>query len=235
MLQAVERERISTTILVPTMIQMMVDHAEAPKHDLSSLRSAPVRAARPSTRRCWIVARSLLAADGPPPDLRHDRARASLRPILPGIFPHRRRARARGKIRSAGHSCLGVEGCASSTPRGRRSGRAARWGEIGRASAPRSCWGTGTRLMKTATGPAAGTPTRAGCTTGDGGPHGRGKAFVYVVDRVKEYDHQRRRERLFRSKWNRPWPSNLAVAAWRGDRACRIPEWGRSGFMQWSY
>ncbi|MBN8454097.1 MAG: primosomal protein N', partial [Candidatus Accumulibacter sp.] len=39
MLQALERERITTTVLVPTMIQLMVDHPDAARHDLSTLRS----------------------------------------------------------------------------------------------------------------------------------------------------------------------------------------------------
>ena len=38
-LQAIERERISTTVLVPTMIQMTVDHPEAAGFDLSSLET----------------------------------------------------------------------------------------------------------------------------------------------------------------------------------------------------
>ena len=39
MLQALERERIHTTVIVPTMVQMMVDHPQAAEYDLSALRS----------------------------------------------------------------------------------------------------------------------------------------------------------------------------------------------------
>jgi acyl-CoA synthetase (AMP-forming)/AMP-acid ligase II len=39
MLQALERERIQTTVMVPTMVQAMVDHPQAAEHDLSALRS----------------------------------------------------------------------------------------------------------------------------------------------------------------------------------------------------
>jgi long-chain acyl-CoA synthetase len=37
-LQAIECEQIDTAVLVPTMIQMLVDHSEAASRDLSSLR-----------------------------------------------------------------------------------------------------------------------------------------------------------------------------------------------------
>jgi len=37
-MRAIETERVSFTLLVPTMIQMLVDHPELPAHDLSSLR-----------------------------------------------------------------------------------------------------------------------------------------------------------------------------------------------------
>jgi len=37
-LRAIAREQVSFTLLVPTMIQMLVDHPEFPAHDLSSLR-----------------------------------------------------------------------------------------------------------------------------------------------------------------------------------------------------
>jgi acyl-CoA synthetase (AMP-forming)/AMP-acid ligase II len=37
-LQAVQRQRVTQLLLVPTMIQMVVDHPEAPQYDLSSLR-----------------------------------------------------------------------------------------------------------------------------------------------------------------------------------------------------
>jgi long-chain acyl-CoA synthetase len=37
-MRAIETERVSFTLLVPTMIQMLVDHQELPNHDLSSLR-----------------------------------------------------------------------------------------------------------------------------------------------------------------------------------------------------
>jgi long-chain acyl-CoA synthetase len=39
MLQTLERERITTAVLVPTMIQMLVDHPDAGNFDLSALRA----------------------------------------------------------------------------------------------------------------------------------------------------------------------------------------------------
>jgi acyl-CoA synthetase (AMP-forming)/AMP-acid ligase II len=38
-LEAIQRERITDSLLVPTMIQMTVDHANAPNYDLTSLRA----------------------------------------------------------------------------------------------------------------------------------------------------------------------------------------------------
>jgi len=172
MLQAVERERISTTILVPTMIQMMVDHAEAPKHDLSSLRSL-LYGGSPINEAVLDRSTKLL----PQTVLRQIYGMTELGPlatILPGVF-HTAEGRARGKIRSAGHACLGVE-VRIVDAEGREVPRA-RWAKSP-CSAPRSCWGTGTRLMKPHR-PCAGTPTRAGCTPATAAAWTRKASFTW--------------------------------------------------------
>ena len=71
-MQAIERYRVNEILLVPTMIQMLVDHPAIGAHDLSSLRAHRVRrltdergAARPRGGRA--------AADAVRAGLRHDR------------------------------------------------------------------------------------------------------------------------------------------------------------------
>jgi acyl-CoA synthetase (AMP-forming)/AMP-acid ligase II len=153
MLQAVEREQISTTILVPTMIQMMVDHPEAPNHDVSSLRSllyggSPISEAL-LDRTTKLLPQTVLSQIYGMTEL------APLATVLPGVFhtPEGRAAR-RGKPVSASK-------CVSSTLRAANC-RAARSAKSP-CSAPRSCWGTGTSLKKPHR-PCVGTPTTAGCT-----------------------------------------------------------------------
>jgi acyl-CoA synthetase (AMP-forming)/AMP-acid ligase II len=99
---AIERERITGTLLVPTMIQMLVDDPDARQHDLTSLElllygGSPIAEA--------VVDRALAVM----PKVRMMQAygMTELGPIatlLPPAF-HSGSGRARGKIRSAGLPC----------------------------------------------------------------------------------------------------------------------------------
>ncbi len=105
-LQAIERERITTSVLVPTMIQMLVDHPEAAGADLSSLQTL-VYGASPISEVLLDRAMALL----PQTTLLQVYGMTEMAPIittLPGML-HRGEGRARGKVRSAGQPTLGVE------------------------------------------------------------------------------------------------------------------------------
>lgn len=177
-LQAIERERISTTILVPTMIQMMADHPEAPKHDLSSLRSllyggSPISEAV-LDRTVKLLPQTVLRQIYGMTEL------APLATILPGVF-HTAEGRARGKIRSAGHACLGVE-VRIVDAEGRELPRGA-VGEIAVLS-PAVMLGYWNKAEETAQALRR-HPNEGWMHTGDGG-HMDEEGFVFVVDRVKD-------------------------------------------------
>jgi long-chain acyl-CoA synthetase len=105
-MRAIETERVSFTLLVPTMIQMLVDHPELPAHDLSSLRrimygASPigegllVRAMARLPAASFIQAYGLTETSGP-------------FTILPAIY-HTPEGRAPDRLRSAGRPFWGME------------------------------------------------------------------------------------------------------------------------------
>jgi long-chain acyl-CoA synthetase len=105
-LRAIARERVSFTLLVPTMIQMLVDHPEFAAHDLSSLRrimygASPigegllVRAMARLPRAEFIQSYGLTETSGP-------------FTILPARY-HTPEGRAPDRLRSAGQPFWGMD------------------------------------------------------------------------------------------------------------------------------
>jgi acyl-CoA synthetase (AMP-forming)/AMP-acid ligase II len=178
MLQAVEYEQISTTILVPTMIQMMVDHPEASKYDLSSLRSM-LYGGSPISEAVLDRTTKLL----PQTVLRQVYGMTELAPlatVLPGVF-HTAEGRARGKIRSAGQACLGVEVRIVDA-----EGRELPRGEVGEIAvlSPAVMLGYWNKPEETAQALRR-HPNEGWMHTGDGGRMDE-EGFIFVVDRVKD-------------------------------------------------
>jgi acyl-CoA synthetase (AMP-forming)/AMP-acid ligase II len=177
-LEAIERERISTTVLVPTMIQMTVDHPEAAGFDLSSLETL-VYGASPISEALVERATKLL----PTTQLIQIYGMTEMAPImttLAGVF-HRGEGLARGKVRSAGQATFGVEvrivdAQGDEMPRGEV-------GEIAVLS-PAVMLGYWNKPEETAS--ALGRPGREGWMhTGDAGRMDE-DGFLFLVDRVKD-------------------------------------------------
>lgn len=105
-LQAIERERIHTTVLVPTMLQMLVDHPDAAAHDLGSLRLLAYGAS-PISEALLDRALRLLPHTG----FLQCYGMTELAPMITLLMPelHVGEGRARGKIGSAGQPIVGVE------------------------------------------------------------------------------------------------------------------------------
>ncbi|MFT5933236.1 MAG: acyl-CoA synthetase (AMP-forming)/AMP-acid ligase II [Hydrogenophaga sp.] len=177
-LQAIEREQISTTVLVPTMIQMTVDHPEAAGFDLSSLETL-VYGASPISEALVERATKLLATT----QLIQIYGMTEMAPImttLTGVF-HRGEGLARGKVRSAGQATFGVEvrivdAQGAELPRGEV-------GEIAVLS-PAVMLGYWNKPEETAK--ALGRPDYEGWMhTGDAGRMDE-EGFLFLVDRVKD-------------------------------------------------
>jgi len=177
-LQAIERERISTTVLVPTMIQMTVDHPEAASFDLSSLETL-VYGASPISEALVERATKLL----PTTQLIQIYGMTEMAPImttLAGVF-HRGEGLARGKVRSAGQATFGVE-VRIVDPQGNELPR----GEVGEIAvlSPAVMLGYWNKPEETAS--ALGRPGREGWMhTGDAGRMDE-DGFLFLVDRVKD-------------------------------------------------
>ena len=178
MLQAIERERITTTVLVPTMIQLMVDHPEAARHDLSTLRSLAYGGSIISEAVLDRAQRLL-----PQVDFVQTYGMTELGPCataLPAAL-HSAEGRARDKLRSGGVALPGVavrvvgpDGC--DLPHG----------EVGEiiVSSPSVMLGYWNRPEETAQALQR-VPNTGWMHTGDGGRMDD-EGFLYIVDRVKD-------------------------------------------------
>ncbi|MES2257043.1 MAG: long-chain fatty acid--CoA ligase [Pseudomonadota bacterium] len=105
-METIERHRVTGTLLVPTMIQMIVNHPEVRRHDLSSLRTL-LYGASPIQEQ---VLKDLLALL---PELRLYQAygQTEMAPAVSVLRPeqHTPEAAARGMLRSCGRPMLSVE------------------------------------------------------------------------------------------------------------------------------
>ncbi len=103
---AIQKERVTDTLLVPTMIQMLVDHPALPSHDLSSLRDIAYGASPISEA---LLDRTTAAL----PNVRLTQAygMTELSPIATVLHwnEHIGEGRARGRHRGAGRATLGCE------------------------------------------------------------------------------------------------------------------------------
>ena len=107
-----------TSLLVPTMIQMLVDHPAMQKpRDLSSAADASSTAPRRSPRRVLDRAMAALPGVGFVAGLRHDRAVAAARPCNPAVLPHAPRAASSASCAPPGGPAT-ASSCASSTRTG---------------------------------------------------------------------------------------------------------------------
>jgi acyl-CoA synthetase (AMP-forming)/AMP-acid ligase II len=177
-LEAIERERISTTVLVPTMIQMLVDHPDAASFDLSSLETmvygaSPISEALVERAVALLPRTNFIQIYGMT-------EMAQIMTVLPGVFltPE---GRARGKVRSAGQPTFGID-VRVVDPEGREMPR----GEVGEiiVLSPGVMLGYWDKPEETAK--ALGRPGREGWMhTGDAGRMDD-EGFLFLVDRVKD-------------------------------------------------
>jgi acyl-CoA synthetase (AMP-forming)/AMP-acid ligase II len=178
MLQTLERERITTTLLVPTMIQLLVDHPDAAKHDLSALRTLGYGGS-PISEAVLDRAQKLM------PHVEYGQAygMTELAPCatwLPAAL-HSAEGRARGKLSAAGLAMPGVQ-IRIVGPDGADLPR----GEVGEiiVKSPAVMLGYWNKSEETAQ--ALERPSNPGWMhTGDGGRMDD-EGFVFVVDRVKD-------------------------------------------------
>jgi acyl-CoA synthetase (AMP-forming)/AMP-acid ligase II len=178
MLQALERERVTTTLIVPTMIQLLVDHPDAARHDLSALRVLAYGGS-PISEAVLDRAQKLL----PHVDCVQAYGMTELAPcatVLPAAL-HSAEGRARGKLGSAGLALPGVQ-VRIVGPDGREMPR----GEVGEiiVKSPGVMLGYWNKPEETAQ--ALERPSNPDWMhTGDGG-RTDDEGFLYVVDRVKD-------------------------------------------------
>ena len=178
MLQVLARERITTTVIVPTMIQLLVDHPEAAKHDLSALRMLGYGGS-PISEAVLDRAQKLM----PHVDYGQAYGMTELAPCATFLPPalHSAEGRARGKLSAAGLAMPGVR-VRIVGPDGREMPR----GEVGEiiVMSPGVMRGYWNKPEETTQ--ALERPSNPGWMhTGDGGRMDD-EGFVFVVDRVKD-------------------------------------------------
>ncbi|MBS0569284.1 MAG: long-chain-fatty-acid--CoA ligase [Proteobacteria bacterium] len=177
-LQALQRERITAMVLVPTMIQMVVDHPQATDFDLSSLRmlaygGSPINEALLDRAQGLLPAAQFMQVYG----------MTELAPTISVLPPalHSSEGRATGRLRSAGVPCTGIR-VRIVAPDGQDVPR----GEIGEiiVRSPGRMLGYWGKAEETAAALER-TPNVGWMHTGDGGRIDEA-GFLYVVDRVKD-------------------------------------------------
>ncbi|MDM0109701.1 long-chain-fatty-acid--CoA ligase [Variovorax sp. J22R24] len=174
-LDTIERERITSVLLVPTMIQMMVDHPAMKKpRDLSSLKTI-VYGASPISEAMLERAMAVL------PGVRFVQAygMTELSPVatLNPAWAHMPEHRHRGKLRAAGRACLCCE-VRIVDPEGHEVPR----GTVGEVAVrgPNVMQGYWNKPEQTA------AAVRGGWMhTGDGGYMDE-DGFIFIVDRLKD-------------------------------------------------
>ena len=105
-MQVIQAERVSSAMLVPTMIQMLVDHPALPQFDLDSL-STILYGASPINEALLDRAMQRLPSAG----FAQAYGQTEMSPLVSvlGRDLHRGSGRERGKLRSAGQPITGVE------------------------------------------------------------------------------------------------------------------------------
>ncbi len=174
-MEAIQRHRIDTALLVPTMIQMLVHHPDAGKYDLSSLRHL-IYGASPIQEKVLQDTMALL----PGVKLFQAYGQTELAPVVSILGPehHSAQGAAAGMLRSCGRATLGVElrivdAQGHEVPRGTV-------GEIA-ARGPNMMQGYWNKPEQTK----AALPGDGWLRTGDGA-YMDDKGYVFIVDRVKD-------------------------------------------------
>ncbi|MDE2347582.1 MAG: long-chain-fatty-acid--CoA ligase [Gammaproteobacteria bacterium] len=177
-LQALQRERVTATVLVPTMIQMVVDHPEVSRFDLSSLRmlaygGSPIHEALLDRAQELLPAARFMQVYG----------MTELAPTISVLSPemHSGEGRATGRLRSGGLPCTGIN-VRIVAPDGEDVSR----GEVGEiiVRSPSVMLGYWGKSEETAA-VLERAPNAGWMHTGDGGRIDEA-GFLYVVDRVKD-------------------------------------------------
>ena len=177
-LQALQRERITVAVLVPTMVQMVVDHPQAANFDLSSLRmlaygGSPINEALLERAQGLLPAAQFLQVYG----------MTELAPTISVLSPalHSSEGRATGRLRSAGLPCTGIS-VRIVAPDGKDVPR----DEVGEiiVRSPGVMLGYWGKPEETAAALER-APNAGWMHTGDGGRMDE-DGFLYVVDRVKD-------------------------------------------------
>lgn len=170
----IERERVTDTLLVPTMIQMLVDHPERSRYDLSSLRFIVYGAAPISEA---LLDRAFAALPGA--SFMQGYGMTELSGPLTFLEPqyHTTQGRKLGKLLSAGRASMFAE-----TRIVDAQGREVPRGSVGEIAfrAPSAMLGYWNRPSETAD-----TLRDGWVHTGDGG-YMDDEGFVFIVDRVKD-------------------------------------------------
>ena len=178
MLQALQRDRITVAVLVPTMLQMVVDHPEAPTFDLSSLRmlgygGSPISEALLDRTQALLPGAQFMQVYG----------MTELAPTASVLPPalHTSAGRAAGRLRSAGLPCTGI-----SVRIVAPDGADVPPGDVGEiiVRSPGVMLGYWGKPEETAAALAR-APNAGWMHTGDGGRFDEA-GFLYVVDRVKD-------------------------------------------------
>ncbi len=174
MMAAVQNERVTDVLIVPTMIQMLVDHPELKSYDLSSLKNI-VYGASPISEA--VLGRAMAAL----PNVRFTQAygMTELSPIATVLHwkEHIGDGRAKGRHRAAGRATLGCEVRIVDT-----NDKPVPYGTVGEivVRGGNVMMGYWERTEETARAIVDGW-----MHTGDGGYMDE-DGFVYIVDRVKD-------------------------------------------------
>ncbi|XAH21553.1 long-chain-fatty-acid--CoA ligase [Xylophilus sp. GW821-FHT01B05] len=173
-MEAVARERVTDTLLVPTMIQMVLDHADFPRHDLSSLRflvygASPISESLLDRTTAAFPSISLMQGYGMT-------ELAGCVSFLPPYY-HTLEGRALGKLRSAGRAAAMsevkiVDADGAEVERGAVGEIAARG-----MSAMLGYWNKPSETSKT---------LRDGWVHSGDGAYMDEDGFIFIVDRMKD-------------------------------------------------
>lgn len=173
-LEAIARERVTLVFLVPTMIQMLLDHPGAGGYDLSSLKCVMYGASPISEA---LLERAMAALPGIEFAQAYGMTElASVATVLQPYY-HSAEGRAAGKLRSAGRATFFTEVRIVD-----REGNVVPRGTVGEIAVrgPGVMLGYWNKPAETA------SAVRGGWMhTGDGG-YMDGEGFVFVVDRMKD-------------------------------------------------
>jgi long-chain acyl-CoA synthetase len=173
-MQVIQEERVSASLLVPTMIQMLADHPDMARYQLGSLKTV-IYGASPISEA--VLDRAMKAL--PSAAFCQAYGMTELSPIATMLLPqyHQPEHRALGKMRSAGTACTLAEVRIVDT-----EGKEVPLGTVGEVAVrgPGVMLGYWNKPAETA------VAVRNGWMhTGDGGRMDE-DGFVFIVDRIKD-------------------------------------------------